>query len=100
MTHHNNLRDGVAGLAGKSFTPTHVRDDHLIFSGCDVKMPKSKMARSKDTSSTPTLDATEQKGYLLIGDLWQNGTDSVHDMRVVNTDAKYHSANTMGKVSS
>ena len=30
----------------------------------------------------------EQKGDLLLRDLWQNGTDSVHDMRFVNTDAK------------
>ena len=29
---------------------------------------------------------TEQKGDLLIRDLWQQGTDSVHDMIVVNTD--------------
>ena len=28
----------------------------------------------------------EQKGDLLIWDLWQQGTDSVYDMRVVNTD--------------
>ena len=27
---HNELRDGVADLAGKSFTPSHVRDDPLI----------------------------------------------------------------------
>ena len=30
----------------------------------------------------------EQKGDLLIRDLWNNGTGSVHDIRVVNTDAK------------
>ena len=30
---------------------------------------------------------TEQKGDLLIWDLWQQGTDSDHDMHVVNTDA-------------
>ena len=35
-------------------------------------------------------EATEHKGNLLIRDLWQNGTASVHNMRVVNTDAKYH----------
>ena len=29
-----------------------------------------------------------QKGNLLLRDLWHNGTDSVHNMRVVNTDAK------------
>ena len=28
--HHNDLRDGVADLAGKDFTPSHVRDDPLI----------------------------------------------------------------------
>ena len=32
-------------------------------------------------------EVTDQKGDLLIQDLWQQGTDSVHDMRVVNTDA-------------
>ena len=32
-------------------------------------------------------EVTEQKGDLLIRDLWQQGTDSDHDMRFVNTDA-------------
>ena len=30
---HNELRDEVADLAGKFFTPSHVRDDPLIYSG-------------------------------------------------------------------
>ena len=34
----------------------------------------------------------EQKGDLLICDLWQNGTNSVHEMRVVNTDDISHLA--------
>ena len=34
----------------------------------------------------------EQKGNLLIRDLWQNVIYSVNDMRVVNTDANYHQA--------
>ena len=38
-----------------------------------------------ETTSAP--EVKEQKGNLLIRDLWQQGTDSVHDMRVVNTDA-------------
>ena len=29
---HNELRDGVADLAGKAFTPSHVRDNPLIYS--------------------------------------------------------------------
>ena len=32
----------------------------------------------------------EQKGDLLIQDLWQQGTDSFHDMHVLNTDAPTH----------
>ena len=34
---------------------------------------------------------TEDKGDLLIRDLCQNGTDSVHDILDVNTDPKSHS---------
>ena len=30
---HNELRDGVVDLAGKAFTPSHVRDNPLIYSG-------------------------------------------------------------------
>ena len=37
-------------------------------------------------------EATEQKYNPLIRDLWQNGTYNVHDMRVVNTDARSHLA--------
>ena len=88
MARRNELRDGVADLADKAFTPAHVHQDPLIFTGFDLKRPKSNPDRSKTTSATPMLDATEQKGDLLIRDLWQNRTNSVHDMRVVNTDAK------------
>ena len=42
----------------------------------------------------PPLEATEQKGDHLIRDLWKNGTDSVHDTRFMNTDAKFHLAKT------
>ena len=34
---HNELRDWVSDLSEKSFTPTRVRNDPLIFSGCAVK---------------------------------------------------------------
>ena len=45
----------------------------------------------------PPLEATEHKGDLLIRDLCQNGTDVVHDMRIVNTDAKSDSAKKLEK---
>ena len=48
--------------------------------------PTGPSDNTKQEDSPP--EATEQKGDLLIRDLWANGTYSVHDMRVVNTDAK------------
>ena len=41
---HNELRDGVVDLAGKAFTPSHVRDAPLIYSGCAVKRTKAMPA--------------------------------------------------------
>ena len=87
----NELRDGVADLAGKAFTPSHVRDDPLIHSGRATSRTKPMTAGSTKTDPTRETPAepevTKQKGDLLIQDLWQQRTDSVHDMRVVNTDA-------------
>ena len=88
---HNELHDGVADLASKAFTPSHVRKNPLIYSGRAVRRTKPMPAGStkpNPTSETPAaLEVTEHKGDLLIRDLWQQGTDSVHDMHVVNTDA-------------
>ena len=87
---HNELCDGVADLAGKSFTPSHVRDDPLICSGRALKRTKAAPDRTGVTSTQSEVqppEVTEQKGDLFIWDLLQKGTDSVHDMRVVNTDA-------------
>ena len=96
----NKLRDGVTDLAVKNFTPTQVHDEILIFTGCAVKKQKANPDGSKTTnatSATPPTEATEQRGDLLIRELRQNGTDSVHSMRVVNTDAKSHSEKTPEK---
>ena len=82
---HNELWEGVADLSGKSFTPSHMRDDPHIFVGRAEKRTKAKPAGYSGTTdrdgASPT-EVTEQKGYLLIRDLCQNGTDSVHNMRV------------------
>ena len=36
--------------------------------------------------TTASPEVTDQKGDLLIQYLWQQGTDSIHKMRVVNTN--------------
>ena len=97
MVHHNELRDRFADLTGKAFTPTRAHNNPLIFAGCAVKRTKEKPAISKAKSSTKKLETIEHKINLLIRDLWKNGTDSVHNIRVVNTDAKSHSEKTPEK---
>ena len=70
-----------------------MRDDPLIFVGHEMKRTTgtpSGASGTKDWDRAPPQEATEQKGDLLIRDIWNNGTDSVHNMRVVNTDAKSH----------
>ena len=87
---NKRTRQTVADLAGKAFTPSHVRNDPLIYSGRAVRRTKPTLAGSDKTkpSEQPAApEVTEQKDDLLIQDLWQQGTDSAHDMRVLNTDA-------------
>ena len=55
-----------------------------------TKSTPSGVGGKKDHAVAPPSEVTEQKGYLLIRELWQQGTDSVHDMRVVNTGAQSH----------
>ena len=69
---HNELRDRVSDLAGKAFTPSHVRDDPLIYSGRAVKRAKAVPARAGKKSNNPVAqlpEVMEQKGNLLIQDL-------------------------------
>ena len=72
--HHNEIRDGVADLAGKAFTPSHVRKDPLIYSGCAVKRTKAAPAGANGDivqKIAQPPEVTEQKGNLLIRDLWK-----------------------------
>ena len=94
---HNELWDGVIDLASKAFTPSHMRDNPLIFAGCTLKRLKanpSKTCGSTERDGAPPPEAMEQKEDLLIRELGKKGTDSAQDMRVVNTDAKTHSVKT------
>ena len=79
--HHTNLLDGVANLSGKAFIPTHMCDNPKIYTGRSVHGGKNNLKYS------PSKDVGELKWCILIRDLWTQGIDSIHNMRVVNTDA-------------
>ena len=87
MARNNDLYDGVANLAGKAFTPAHVRDNPKIFTGRAVQGGEAKVKASGKGKEAPPPEEEDEKGDLLIRYLWTQGTDSTHDMRVVNTDA-------------
>ena len=78
---HNKLCDGVAKLAGKTFTLRHMRNDPEIFRGLAMHGGKAK-AKSKET---PPQDKEDLKGDILIQYLWIQRTYSIHEMHVVNT---------------
>ena len=85
---HSELRYGLSDLAIKAFNPTHVHDDLKTYTGRAVLGGKVKL------NGSPSKDKGELKGGILIKDLWTQGTDSIQDMHVINTDAtSYQSKN-------
>ena len=65
-THHKNLHDGVANFSGKSFIPSHVRDNHLTHTGRAVGEGKFKTVRTLIRNPPVDVDNSEQKVDLLI----------------------------------
>ena len=64
------------------------RNDSFIDLGCDVwegDTQPAKLSRTKNL--TGSQESSEKKWDMIICNLCQQGTDSIHDMRVVNTDA-------------
>ena len=57
---HNEFHDGVADLAGKAFTPAHVCDNSLIYSGRAMRRTKPKPAGSNLTKPTDEMKAAPE----------------------------------------
>ena len=56
---HNKLRDGVSDLAGKAFTPSHVRNEPLIYSGLAVKRTKAAPSEAGGTRKQAEVQPLE-----------------------------------------
>ena len=93
---HNELCDGVSNLAEEAFTLAHVRDDPKIFTGHAMRGGVKVKEKLKVTGA-PSPEEGEEKGDLLIWDLWTQGTDSIHDMRFMNTDTFSYQSKTPEK---
>ena len=97
MAHQNELHDGVVNLAEKFFTPAHVRNNYKIFTGRAVQGRETKEKEKGKCTEAPPPEEVEEKEDLLIRDLWTQGTESIHVMRVVNTDAVSYQSKTPEK---
>ena len=60
---HNKIRDGVADLARKAFTPSYVREYPLIFAGCAAKRPKKNTSRTKWTTAPDDTPPKKTEGW-------------------------------------
>ena len=59
MARHNELRDGVADLTGKAFTPSHMRNVPLIYSSRAVKKTKAAPAGAGGTTNNAEVQPPE-----------------------------------------
>jgi hypothetical protein len=97
---HNEVRDELAHLAAKAFTPSAVRDEPLIRSGRvaeKVNVLASKDANQPDPT-TQEAAPEDERGDLLIRGFWARGTDCILDVRVTDTDAKSYCKRPPAKV--
>ena len=67
-----------------------MRDSLLINTGHYVQEVKAHPKGSPHNNLLVATETSEKKLDFLIRYLWQIGTDSIHDMRVMNTDAFSH----------
>ena len=81
---------GLLTLQEKPSPLLHVRDYPLIHQGGTIQEGKAQPVGYPTNNSPVTTKNLEQNGYLLIHELWQRGTNSIHNVHVVKTDALSH----------
>ena len=78
-THHNKLRDRVADLVSKAFTPSHVHNEVLIHIGGAMQSVKAHHdSQPRESFPSPnnlpvSKEDSGDKVYILTQDLWQKG---------------------------
>ena len=93
MNRHNKIRDGVAELPGKESTPSHVCGYPLIHKGVSVQERKINSHRYHPPTIHQLLQITRSRREIIIRDLWKRGTESIHEIRVMKTDAFSYQTN-------
>jgi hypothetical protein len=86
---HDEINYELANLMRLAFKKSTVRAEPRIFNG-------SSAANSDNPS--PTVDASGERGDLLVRGFWENGMDAIIDVRCVDTDAKSYNSRDPDKV--
>ena len=74
---HDEIKFELQDLAARALIPSVVRDEPQIYPG-----------RSADVEETEGVSTpTEERGDLLIRNIWKHQTDCILDVRITNLDA-------------
>ena len=113
---HDEVRDEVADLAVRAFTPSSVRYEPAIHphSGTGTRGKSNNSPHSPNTSTNDSHSSqatsnpqarrsavetdSERRGDILIRGLWARGTDAIIDVRVTDTDQKSYQKRTPAKI--
>ena len=82
---HNELRDELSALASRALKPSAVRDEPII---TPSSSPSASGSSSASQAPAPVVTSPDDRGDLLIRNLWSRGTDCIIDVRVTDLDAK------------
>ena len=77
LSGHDEIKFVLQNLAARALIPSAVRDEPQIYPG-----------RSADVEETEGMSTpTEERGDLLIRNIWKHQTDCILDVRITNLDA-------------
>ncbi len=90
---HNEIRDELADFAEKAFCASAIRSEPKIHLCCDNEEKKANQSENEPAVKKNLCKQNgEERGDLLIRNLWNNGTDCIIDVRCTDTDAKSYKA--------
>jgi hypothetical protein len=87
---HNEIRDELHDLAAQAFNNSSVRDEPQIHPSRHEEQKEASEESPESQQVIRTLSkqaSSEERGDILIRNLWQNGTDCILDVRITDTDA-------------
>ena len=102
-TQNNQIRDGVANNSIKDFTPSHLHENILIYTGHATQgmrtRPSGHHQGNPETTKKPplVLEDPENKIYLLSRYFWQKIIGSIANVHAVDSDEYFYLKSTPEK---